>query len=57
MSVRGTTQTSESGAMLSAQQRKKRHSFNLAMKGPPHVETHGHLLGQKPITPARQIFG
>ena len=43
--------------MLSAQQRKKRHSSNLAMKSPPHVETHGHLLGQKPITRACEIFG
>ena len=52
-----TKQTYESGAMLSAQQRKKRHSSNFAMKGAPALETHGPLLGQKPITPACQIFG
>jgi hypothetical protein len=53
----GTKQTYKSGAMLSAKQRKKRHSSNFAIKGAPALETHGPLLGQKPITPACQIFG
>ena len=37
------------GAMLSAQQRKKRHSSNLAMKGPICVQRHtGTYLGRNP---------
>jgi hypothetical protein len=55
-SANGTKQTYEGEAKLSAQQRKKRRSSNLAMKGPPHVETHGNLLGQKPITRACQSW-
>ena len=47
-SANGTKQTYESGAKLSAQQRKKRRSSNLAMKGPRMLRHTGTYLGRSP---------